>query len=322
MLGGGAGLQMQQQLAELDDMEVIAAQRSSEIAQIASSVAELNRIFKDLATLVIDQGTVLDRIDFNTEKIYQRSDEAKGQLHQAVKRKKESDSRAWKCLLVWGAADLILLIVLLVKYQLKYGLKNVALFLVAIALVLAVCYFGLKQYKPKVIAEGPAYFEKILPEGPGGSAEMRALGWALLAEACSARIFYERSDLRAAVIEDMRYMFSNARSFNQDIGNWNTSQVTDMRGMFENAHSFNQPLRDWDTSSVTEMSEMFKEAYAFNQAIGDWKILKVRSTRRMFDHAWHFNQPIGLWNTSAVEDMSYMFSHAHHFSQPINSWES
>jgi len=167
MLGATAsgGVQMQEQLTELDEMEVIAAQRSSEIAQIASSVVELNRIFKDLASLVIDQGTVLDRIDFNTEKIYQRSDEAKGQLHQAVKRKKESDSRAWKCLLVWGAADLILLIVLLVKYQLKYGLKNVAMFLVAIALILTVCYFGVKQYKPKVITEGPAYFEKVIPEG-------------------------------------------------------------------------------------------------------------------------------------------------------------
>lgn len=168
MLGAsasGGGVQMQEQLAELDEMEVIAAQRSSEIAQIASSVVELNRIFKDLASLVIDQGTVLDRIDFNTEKIYQRSDEAKGQLHQAVKRKKESDSRAWKCLLVWGTADLILLIVLLIKYQLKYGLKNVAMFLVAIAVMLTVCYFGLKQYKPKVISEGPAYFEKVIPEG-------------------------------------------------------------------------------------------------------------------------------------------------------------
>eukprot|EP00435_Cladocopium_sp_Y103_P069894 s617_g34.t1 len=72
--GSPGGVQMQEQLAELDEMEVIAAQRSSEIAQIASSVVELNRIFKDLASLVIDQGTVLDRIDFNTEKIYQRPD--------------------------------------------------------------------------------------------------------------------------------------------------------------------------------------------------------------------------------------------------------
>jgi len=163
--GSGPPLQMQQQLNDLDEMEVIAAQRSSEIAQIASSVVELNRIFKDLATLVIDQGSVLDRIDCNTEKIYQKSHEAKGQLHLAVKRKKESDSRAWRCLLVWGSADLILLIVLLVKYQLKYGLKNVAIFLAVIGLILTVCYCGVKQYQPKVLTEGPSYFEKVIPEG-------------------------------------------------------------------------------------------------------------------------------------------------------------
>eukprot|EP00435_Cladocopium_sp_Y103_P067639 s617_g30.t1 len=111
------------------------------------------------------QLTLWDLLLVNLFETNGRSDEAKGQLHQAVKRKKESDSRAWKCLLVWGTADLILLIVLLIKYQLKYGLKNVAMFLVAIAVMLTVCYFGLKQYKPKVISEGPAYFEKVIPEG-------------------------------------------------------------------------------------------------------------------------------------------------------------
>ena len=35
----------------------------------------------------------------------------------------------------------------------------------AIGLIVAVCYLGLKQYQPKVISEGPAYFEKVIPEG-------------------------------------------------------------------------------------------------------------------------------------------------------------
>ncbi|CAJ1328339.1 unnamed protein product [Effrenium voratum] len=199
--GSGPPLQMQQQLNDLDEMEVIAAQRSSEIAQIASSVVELNRIFKDLATLVIDQGSVLDRIDCNTEKIYQKSHEAKGQLHLAVKRKKESDSRAWRCLLVWGSADLILLIVLLVKYQLKYGLKNVAIFLAVIGLILTVCYCGVKQYQPKVLTE----------VAPGGYLEEAAWQhWGWHEPGLAGRSIHEVKDLGLA---EQLYLYERTRRF-------------------------------------------------------------------------------------------------------------
>ena len=37
-------------------------------------------------------------------------------------------------------------------------------------------------------------------------------------------------------------MFKNALAFNQDVGNWNTAAVTDMKFMFYEARSFNQDI--------------------------------------------------------------------------------
>ena len=96
----------------------------------------------------------------------------------------------------------------------------------------------------------------------------------------------------------MRAMFNNAQVFNQNIGDWNTAQVTDMTETFYFAYRFNQDISGWDTSQVTRMHRTFNMAKDFNQAIGR----------------------LGGWDTSQVGDMTYMFSGATAFNQDISSW--
>ena len=49
-------------------------------------------------------------------------------------------------------------------------------------------------------------------------------------------------------------MLSSTLAFNQDISQWDVSNVTNMSGMFNGASVFNQDIGSWDVSNVTDMN--------------------------------------------------------------------
>lgn len=60
-------VQTSQKLSGQNDAAI--AQRERAINDIAKGIIELSDIFRELQNMVIDQGTMLDRIDYNVEKM-------------------------------------------------------------------------------------------------------------------------------------------------------------------------------------------------------------------------------------------------------------
>jgi len=61
-------------------VESIAKRREGDIANIVNSVEKIAQQFKQLQVLVIEQGTLLDRIDYNLSKSEENAKKAKQQL--------------------------------------------------------------------------------------------------------------------------------------------------------------------------------------------------------------------------------------------------
>ncbi|KAF3165997.1 hypothetical protein TWF106_004764 [Orbilia oligospora] len=101
-----------QQSLTLTSNDNAIVQREREITDIANGILELADIFKELQTMVIDQGTLLDRIDYNVEMMKTNVKEAQKELVVASGYQKKTTKRKAMLLLVICIVGVIILLTL------------------------------------------------------------------------------------------------------------------------------------------------------------------------------------------------------------------
>lgn len=88
-------------------------QRSREITQIATSISELADLFRDLGNLVVEQGTVLDSVEYNVQMTAKSMEAAVEEL--TVAKRYQSNTGKRKCILLLILIIVGLIIVLIYK---------------------------------------------------------------------------------------------------------------------------------------------------------------------------------------------------------------
>ncbi|DAA79561.1 TPA_exp: Uncharacterized protein A8136_0334 [Trichophyton benhamiae CBS 112371] len=105
--------QTAQQQLQLGSNDTAIAQREREINDIAKGIIELSDIFRELQTMIIDQGTMLDRIDFNVERMALDVKGADKELKVATNYQRRTTKR--KIILLLVLLVVAMFIILLVK---------------------------------------------------------------------------------------------------------------------------------------------------------------------------------------------------------------
>ena len=101
---------LRQDLIEEDE----ALTKSAEVTQLANSITELAVLFKDLSVLVVEQGTVLDRIDYNITTAVHSVKQGNKHLDQTLK--VERSMRSTKVIVGLGVAIFVCCVILLMRW--------------------------------------------------------------------------------------------------------------------------------------------------------------------------------------------------------------
>ena len=92
---------------------VMQQRENDEIAQLTRRAEEVQQLFKDLAVLIADQGTIIDRIDYNIQEAKSNAEAAHEEIVEAEKYQKKS--RMWICAVIMGIMVFILLLMAIFK---------------------------------------------------------------------------------------------------------------------------------------------------------------------------------------------------------------
>ena len=111
LLVGASGSWNKQDVLMLEENSRAIKRREEEINSVVQSIQDLNTIFRDLASMVTEQGEVVDRIDYNIENTSIKVEEGLEQLKKASKYQKSS--RKMKCILILSSSLIFLLFLLI-----------------------------------------------------------------------------------------------------------------------------------------------------------------------------------------------------------------
>ncbi|KAJ6802502.1 syntaxin-41-like [Iris pallida] len=100
------------QMSQLKKSEAFTREREREIVQVVESVNELAQIMKDLSVLVIDQGTIVDRIDYNIQNVAASVEDGFKQLQKAERNQRKSGMVTCATILVIMCFVMLVLLIL------------------------------------------------------------------------------------------------------------------------------------------------------------------------------------------------------------------
>ena len=116
-------MQTSQKLSGQNDAAI--AQRERAINDIAQGIIELSDIFRELQSMVIDQGTMLDRIDYNVERMGTDVQQAGSELKTATSYQRRTIKRKLLILLILLVLGFFIVLIVKPKRSSSHDARSV-----------------------------------------------------------------------------------------------------------------------------------------------------------------------------------------------------